>query len=284
MRNLIIIILLSTSIGCVAQIDTTNTVSNTLSTKMTGNILTKDTLSGTAAVGTQTKVTSPADTMSSSQKAIAFIDRLPQEKLFRSTYIGVPLIIGGLIEKHQDTKFRKLRNDFMPEFHRTLDNYTQFAPAAVMVGMKAAGVRSRSSWGRMLLSDAFSVALMTDIVQGLKNATNVTRPDGSDNHSFPSGHTATAFMTATMLNKEYGYKSPWVGIGAYSVATATGLMRMANNKHWLSDVMVGKSSLSQNWSSRFLPLLNNFYNLLIQLIPCNDCSESKKNIYLQRHI
>ena len=46
-------------------------------------------------------------------------------------------------------------------------------------------------------------------------------------------------MTATMLNKEYGYKSPWIGVGAYSVATATGLMRMANNKHWLSDVLVG---------------------------------------------
>ena len=58
-------------------------------------------------------------------------------------------------------------------------------------------------------------------------------------YSFPSGHTATAFMTATMLNKEYGHKSPWIGIGAYSVATATGLMRMANNKHWLSDVLTG---------------------------------------------
>lgn len=88
MRNLIIIILLSTSIGCVAQNDTTSIASDTLSTKMTGNILTKDTLSGTAAVGTQTKVTSPADTMSSSQKAIAFIDRLPQGKLFRSIYTG----------------------------------------------------------------------------------------------------------------------------------------------------------------------------------------------------
>lgn len=55
----------------------------------------------------------------------------------------------------------------------------------------------------------------------------------------PSGHTATAFMTATMLTKEYGHRSPWVGIGAYSVATATGLMRMANNKHWLSDVLTG---------------------------------------------
>lgn len=42
-----------------------------------------------------------------------------------------------------------------------------------------------------------------------------------------------------MLTKEYGHKSSWIGIGAYSVASATGLMRMANNKHWLSDVLTG---------------------------------------------
>ena len=166
-------------------------------------------------------------------------DNLGRSRLFRATYLGLPLVVGGLIEKHYDNKFRRLRNDFMPEFQRTLDNYTQFAPAAVMVGLKTAGVPSRSSWGRMLLSDALSTVLMTSVVQGLKYSTHVTRPDGSDNHSFPSGHTATAFMTATMLSKEYGHLSPWVSVGAYSVATATGLMRMANNKHWLSDVMVG---------------------------------------------
>ncbi|MCO6026100.1 phosphatase PAP2 family protein [Prevotella cerevisiae] len=168
-----------------------------------------------------------------------FIDHFSQTHLFQSTYLGVPLIIGGLIEKHQDTKFRELRNDFMPKFHRTLDNYTQFAPAAVLLGMKACGIESRSSWGRMLVSDAFSTALMAGTVQGLKHSIKVTRPDGSDHQSFPSGHTATAFMTATMLSKEYGYLSPWVSVGAYSAATVTGLMRMANNKHWLSDVMVG---------------------------------------------
>lgn len=211
MRILFLIVFLSASAGCFAQADTSRVVTDSLISDMTF----------------------------STPKKIAFLDKLPHGKLFNSTYIGVPLVIGGLIEKHQDSKFRKLRNDFMPRFHRTLDNYTQIAPAAVMVGMKAAGVESRSSWGRMLLSDAFSVALMAGTVQGLKNTTNVMRPDGSDNHSFPSGHTATAFMTATMLNKEYGYKSPWIGVGAYSVATATGLMRMANNKHWLSDVLVG---------------------------------------------
>lgn len=167
------------------------------------------------------------------------LDSLSQKKWFKSTYLGVPLIVGGLIEKHEDTKFRKLRNDYMPEFHRSLDNYTQFIPAFNLFALKAAGVPSRSSWKRMLVSDAFSTVLMTSVVQGLKTTTHVTRPDGSNNHSFPSGHTATAFMTATMLSKEYGHLSPWISVGGYSIATATGLMRMANNKHWLSDVMVG---------------------------------------------
>ncbi len=166
-------------------------------------------------------------------------DNLSQSRLFKSTYIGVPLVIGGLIVKSEDDHFRSLRNDFLPVFKNPTDNYIQYLPAATMVGMKLAGVPSRSSWGRMLVGDALATAMMTAVVQGVKRSANVVRPDGSDHHSFPSGHTATAFMTATMLNKEYGYLSPWVSVGAYTVATATGLMRIANNKHWLSDVMVG---------------------------------------------
>jgi len=114
----------------------------------------------------------------------------------RIIYTCAPLIINGLIMKGQSRQFRGLRNDYIPRFDRSLDNYTQYLPAAVMLGLK-------------------------------------------DLRSFPSGHTATAFMTATMLNKEYGYRSPWIGVGAYTVAAATGLMRMANNKHWLSDVLTG---------------------------------------------
>ena len=136
-------------------------------------------------------------------------------------------------------KLEWMDNDFLPHFRRPVDDYMQYLPAVVMVGLKAAGIPSRSSWGRMLLSDMFTVTAMGLTVDGLKRTTQVTRPDGTNRHSFPSGHTATAFMTATMLTKEYGHHSPWVGVGAYSLATATGLMRVANNKHWLSDVMVG---------------------------------------------
>lgn len=167
------------------------------------------------------------------------LDKFSSSRFYQMTYIGVPLIVGGLIVKSEDDHFRGLRNEYLPRFNRHLDDYMQYAPAAVMLGMKAAGVQSRSSWGRMLVSDAFSALLMGGMVNTLKQTTNVERPDGSNKHSFPSGHTATAFMTATMFTKEYGHESPWVGVGAYSVATATGLMRMANNKHWLSDVLTG---------------------------------------------
>lgn len=167
------------------------------------------------------------------------LDRFSASRFYQATYVGVPLIAGGLIVKREDDHFRSLRNDYLPRFNRHADDYMQYAPAAVMLGLKAFGVEGRSSWGRMLVSDAFSAVVMGSLVNTLKQTTHVVRPDGSNDHSFPSGHTATAFMTATMLTKEYGHKSPWVGIGAYSVATATGLMRMANNKHWLSDVLTG---------------------------------------------
>lgn len=167
------------------------------------------------------------------------LDKFSSSRLYQMTYIGVPLVVGGLIVKGEDDHFRNLRNEYLPRFNRHLDDYMQYAPAVAMLGLKASGVQSRSSWGRLLVSDAFSALLMGATVNTLKQTTNVERPDGSNRHSFPSGHTATAFMTATMLNKEYGHKSPWIGIGAYSVATATGLMRMANNKHWLSDVLTG---------------------------------------------
>ena len=166
------------------------------------------------------------------------------EKVFcnrwiQSTYIGVPLIAAGFIEKSENNHFSSLRNSFLPRFNHSLDNYLQYSPAALMLALKAGGVESRSSWGKMLTADLFSAALVTLSTRIIKPLAHEQRPDGSNYHSFPSGHTATAFMTATMLTKEYGHLSPWIGYGAYTVATATGVMRMMNNKHWMSDILAG---------------------------------------------
>ena len=108
-----------------------------------------------------------------------------------------------------------------------------------MVGLKACGYESRSGWGHMLTADAFSVAIMTGITQGMKYTIRRERPDNSRRNSFPSGHTGTAFLTATMLHMEYGWRSPWWSIGGYTLAAFTGVSRILNDRHWMTDVMAG---------------------------------------------
>ena len=108
-----------------------------------------------------------------------------------------------------------------------------------MVAMKALGVESRSSWERMIASGGISTGLMLSTVYVVKYGLGRLRPDGSTYNSFPSGHTAMAFTSATLLHKEYGYLSPWVSIAGYTAATITGISRALNNRHWLSDIVVG---------------------------------------------
>jgi membrane-associated phospholipid phosphatase len=71
--------------------------------------------------------------------------------------------------------------------------------------------------------------------QGIKYIAGRTRPDGTD-RSFPSGHTSSAFATATVLQRHYGWKA---GIPAYALASYVGASRLHANKHYLSDVAVG---------------------------------------------
>ncbi len=146
---------------------------------------------------------------------------------------------GHAQQNNFDSDIYAIRNNAIPNFRYTYDDYLQYSPAAVMLAMKACTYESRSSWGRMLVSDAFSVAIMAAAVNGIKYTVRRPRPDGSANNSFPSGHTATSFMTATLLHKEYGWRSPWFSIGAYTVASASAVSRLLNNRHWMTDLVGG---------------------------------------------
>ena len=73
----------------------------------------------------------------------------------------------------------------------------------------------------------------------IKVSTHHLRPDGSDYRSFPSGHTAQAFLAASIVHTELRDKSQWYGVGAYALATTVGAFRMLNNKHWEADVFAG---------------------------------------------
>lgn len=155
------------------------------------------------------------------------------------SYAGLMFIADGLIVKAQKNDFRTLNTYFKPHTHEPFVNCMQYSPLAATFALKAAGVKSKSNWTRMTVNSALSYALMAGMAFTLKHSVSEMRPDHTERNSFPSGHTATAFCGATILYKEYGHLSPWYGVAGYTLATATGLTRILNNRHWMSDVLVG---------------------------------------------
>jgi hypothetical protein len=161
---------------------------------------------------------------------------------------AVTLLLGSVMETSAqyssdifivDRGIYDIRMSTIPDFRYRYDDYLQYSPAALMIGLKALGYESRSSWGRMMVSSAFSTASVATFVNSIKYSVKRLRPDNSRHNSFPSGHTATAFMAATLLHKEYGWRSPWFSIGGYTAAALTGVSRIMNNKHWATDVLGG---------------------------------------------
>ncbi len=77
------------------------------------------------------------------------------------------------------------------------------------------------------------------LTQGLKAVVHEKRPDGSSNHSFPSGHAAVAFAAASYLDIRYGAQNPGLVPVFYGAAALTALARVEAKKHYLGDVAAG---------------------------------------------
>lgn len=121
----------------------------------------------------------------------------------------------------------------------SIDDFSQYVPIASLYGLSAMGVESKNSTKDKTIILATSYLLMGLTVNSFKTTASVERPDGSSFNSFPSGHTATAFMGAELMMQEFKNESIWYGISGYVIATGTGVFRMYNNRHWLSDVVAG---------------------------------------------
>ena len=173
-------------------------------------------------------------------------DVKPYKVMDDLTFVGIPVFAAGWIIKSEKNSFRQDYNNkhantrLLTNFKTGIDDYTQYFGPAMTVGLKLGGYEGRSDWGRLLASAALSYGIMAGLVNGIKYTASEMRPDGSTANSWPSGHTATSFVGATMLHKEYGLtRSPWFSVAGYGVATATGVMRILNNRHWISDVLSG---------------------------------------------
>lgn len=120
-----------------------------------------------------------------------------------------------------------------------IDNVLEYLPTAAVFGLKMCGVEAESSWKRRLTVSVISFGLDAGVTYGLKHTVHEMRPDGTDNKSFPSGHTAVAFCGATTLMHEYRKVSPWIGVAGYAVATTVAVDRVRRNRHHWYDVVAG---------------------------------------------
>ncbi|MDH6359212.1 phosphatase PAP2 family protein [Parabacteroides sp. PF5-9] len=98
--------------------------------------------------------------------------------------------------------------------------------------------KEKNNWVDQLMVVGLAEALNAGFVHGLKNLTEIKRPDGTG-HSFPSGHTANAFLGAHVAYKEFKDTSPILAYSGYLMAAFVAGSRIYNNRHWVADIVAG---------------------------------------------
>lgn len=133
-----------------------------------------------------------------------------------------------------------------------IDDYLIFAPFLEIGLLNLAQIKCKNDLINLSLLILKSEAIMATLVFSTKAIVGRDRPDVyfskmdddptndlESNGSWPSGHTAHAFLAATIVHNEYKDRHPIYGIAAYTVATSVAAFRMINDRHWQSDVIAG---------------------------------------------
>ncbi|MEO0573642.1 MAG: phosphatase PAP2 family protein [Bacteroidota bacterium] len=167
----------------------------------------------------------------------------PKGSFIKRAIVPTSLILGGALlsgSSFERNLQSDLRNELGSDFFTEIDDYTRFAPIAQMYIADLAGVKAKNHWFDQTKHLTISVVVNQILTGSLKRITKKQRPDGSSGlKSWPSGHTSLAFVSATVLYEEFKEESPILAYSGYVFAGATGFLRMANNRHWLSDVLAG---------------------------------------------
>jgi len=158
----------------------------------------------------------------------------------RSLIIPTSFCVAGIVVK--ETNFRK---DFQEDiqhagwhFNTKIDDYTQYVPMVELLAADLCYSKTKNEIFQQAKNLAIAQFFTGVIVISLKAITKSTRPDGTP-WSFPSGHTSYAFTGATALYLEYKDSNRWIAYSGFGFSTATGMLRVINNRHWISDVLMG---------------------------------------------
>ncbi|MDA0128311.1 phosphatase PAP2 family protein [Vibrio sp. MarTm2] len=127
-----------------------------------------------------------------------------------------------------------------------------------LVGIAAAVPLYKGDWEGFKQA-GFSIGAASGVGLIAKNTIDAERPDGSDNKSFPSNHTANAFASATTLHLRYGWE---VGLPAYGIATLVGVGRVQAERHYWRDVAAGAAlGMVSGW------IFTEAYDSSVQILP-----------------
>ncbi len=163
---------------------------------------------------------------------------------FRQLYVPSVFIIGGIVSevnfrRSLNFELHKERNNDIPYFKTRADDYLQYSPILLAYGFDAMGLPSKTDFINRSVILLKSELIMSAAVTGLKYTIRELRPDSSARTSVPSGHTAQAFAAAAFFSEEYGKRYKWAPYLSYTLASTVGVLRIMNNKHYLSDVLIG---------------------------------------------
>jgi membrane-associated phospholipid phosphatase len=167
-----------------------------------------------------------------------------KDTLFRKDNFTALLLAGGAsVAMHHSNADKNLAGNF--ERHRGFQHFieeslnvigcpaTHFAATGLWYAISAEGRDEFNEERAWTMMTALSVTGLVTV--GLKAIRDNETPNGQS-WAWPSGHTASSFTVASVLDEFYG---PRVGVPAYIAASLVGWRMMDTGDHWASDVLFG---------------------------------------------
>lgn len=156
--------------------------------------------------------------------------------------IPAVLMTSGLVFRDVDLKRRTYefhQNALGNRYQFKQDDFLQYLPVLLDVSGEKLGFQARHGFMQRGTNQLVSLSISGIIGRVIKMGFNDKRPELYGLRSFPSGHTNTAFNSATLLFLEYKDDNIWFASSGFVIATATGFFRVTNEKHWVADVLFG---------------------------------------------